>query len=178
LFDGTIAALATSPDKIASSSARGEAARLFCWTRALEANALAGSGDTLRLRALADSIGTIGRWSYFARDTRLHHHVLGLIAMQGKRYAVAVREFQAARWGVSGWTETEAWLARAQLAQHDPVAAVATLRDAYEGPLDAMGRYEPHSELDSLMSVAFRDAGMPDSASVYARYVAEVRRGS
>jgi hypothetical protein len=98
--------------------------------------------------------------------------------MQGKRYAEAEGEFQAARWGVAGWTETVAWQARAEMAQNKPRDAIATLRQGYQGPLDAMGRYEPRSELDMLMAMAFRQAGMRDSAAVYDRYVASVRSSS
>ena len=46
-----------------------------------------------------------------------------------------------------------------------------TLRDAYVGPMDAMGRYEPRSDIDYWMSIAFAQAGMPDSARVYAGHV-------
>lgn len=49
--------------------------------------------------------------------------------------------------------------------------AVATLRDAYMAPVDAMGRYQPRSELDYLMSISFAQAGIPDSARAYASYV-------
>ncbi len=169
-FDERIGNETTTPGAAAARDLRGDAARWFCWTRAMEANAIAGAGDTLRLHAIADSIRSVSARSDYARDWRLHHHVLGLIAMRGKRYADAEREFEQARWGVAGWTETVAWLARAQLAQHHARAAVATLRQAYEGPLDGMGRYEPHSELDLLMARAFEQAGMVDSASVYAGY--------
>ena len=157
----------------APHSLRGDRARWFTWTRALEANAVAGSGDTVRLHALADSMRIISARSYYARDPRLYHHVLGLVAMQGHRYAEAEREFQAARWGPAGWTETVAWLARAQLAQGHAADAIVTLHEGYRGPLDAMGRYEPRSELDYLTALAFTRAGAHDSAAVY---TARVRR--
>lgn len=159
--------------RAASHALVGDRARWFTWTRALEANAIAGDGDTVRLRAIADSMHVISARSYYGRDPRLYHHVVGLIAMQGRRYAEAEREFRAARWGPAGWTETVAWLARAQLAQGHAGDAIATLRQGYEGPLDAMGRYEPRSELDYLMALAFTRARMRDSAAVYA---ARVRR--
>jgi tetratricopeptide (TPR) repeat protein len=149
----------------------GDGARAFCWHHALEADAIAGSGDTLRLRMLADSIQMISARSYYGRDWRLAHHVRGLIAMQGHRDAEAEREFQAARWGASGWTVTEADLARAQLALGQPRRAIATLREAYEAPPDAMARYAIRSELDLLMARAFQRAGTPDSSTVYATYV-------
>jgi hypothetical protein len=150
--------------------APGERARYFCWTRAMEANALAGSGDTVRLNALADSIRTMGAFSYYGRDRRLFNHVLGVVAFSAGRYREAEQDFAAARWGIAGWSETVAWLARSQLAEKQPRLAIATLRHGYEGPLDAMGSYEPRSELDYLMSVAFATAGDADSAAVYRRY--------
>jgi tetratricopeptide (TPR) repeat protein len=149
----------------------GDWARAMCWEHALEADAIAGSGDTIHLRALADSIEMWSARSYYGRDWRLAHHVRGLIAMQGHRYAEAERELQAARWGVAGWTRTVAELAKAQLALGRPQNAIASLRDAYMGPLDAMGRYETRTELDFLMARAFRQAGLTDSARVYAGYV-------
>ncbi|MEO7217430.1 MAG: hypothetical protein ABI026_04485, partial [Gemmatimonadaceae bacterium] len=148
----------------------GDRARYFCWTRALEANALAASGDTVRLKALADSIKDASALSYYGRDRRLYHHVMGIVAYTGKRYKEAETDFEAARWGVAGWTETVAWQARSELAQNLPTRAIATLRDAYKGPLDAMGRYQPRSELDYLMSVAFSASGSADSAATYSKY--------
>ncbi len=148
----------------------GDEARSFAWGRAIEAEAIAGSGDTVSLHALADSIRNACVRSYYGRDWRLYHHLLGRIAMQGHRYSEAEREFNAARWGVAGWTVSVVWMARAQMAENHPTDAIATLRDAYRGPLDASGRYEPRSELDFLMATAFAAAKMTDSAAVYADY--------
>lgn len=164
--------------------ARGDAARWFAWTRALEANTLAGARDTVRLRAIADSLERIGPLSYYGRDWRLFHHVRGLLAMLRGAPLDAAIEFERARWGVAGWTTNLTWLARAQLGAGRPDAAISTLRHGYESPLDAMGRYVPRSELDYLMSVAFRQAGMRDSSAAYAQRLrhawagadAEVRR--
>ena len=150
----------------------GDDARAFTWPRALEADALAASGDTLLLRAIADSLEQVGPRSYYGRDWTIFHHVRGLIAMQGKRYAEAEREFRAARWGYAGWTRTVAELAQAQLEQGHARDAIATLRHAYASAPDAMGRYMPRSEVDLRMSNAFRAAGMADSARVYRQYVA------
>ncbi|MDQ6886220.1 MAG: tetratricopeptide repeat protein [Gemmatimonadota bacterium] len=149
----------------------GDRARSFCWEHALEAQAIAPSGDTLWMHALADSIDLVSRRSYYSRDWHLAHHVRGLIAMQARRYADAEREFSAARWGVAGWTVTVRGLARAQLAQRRPADAVATLRQAYEGPLDSTGIFLPRSEIDYWMALAMRQAGMSDSAVVYREYV-------
>ncbi|MGI8498720.1 MAG: BTAD domain-containing putative transcriptional regulator [Gemmatimonadaceae bacterium] len=149
----------------------GGRARAFCWEHALEAQAIAPSGDTIALHALADSIDLVSRRSYYSRDWHLAHHVRALIAMQGRRYAEAEREFSAARWGIAGWTVTVEGLARAQLAQRRPADAVATLRQAYQAPLDSTGSYLPRSEIDYWMALAMREAGMADSAAVYREYV-------
>lgn len=160
---GTPAMLGTLPG--------GNGARAFCWYHALEADAIAATGDTVRLHALADSIEQVGQRSYYGRDWVLHHHVRGLIAMRGKRYAEAAREFAAARWGSTGWTRTIVEESEAQLAQGFPASAIATLRAAYGAPLDGMGRYAIRTELDQLMARAFAAAGANDSAAVYTGYV-------
>jgi DNA-binding SARP family transcriptional activator/tetratricopeptide (TPR) repeat protein len=153
-------------------------ARTFAWPRALLADALwqAGNRDTVRLATLADSIQAIGARSYYGRDWRLYHHVRGLIAMTGGRWAEAEREFGAARWGRFGWTRTLVELAHAQLAQGHATDAITSLRDAYASPLAAMGRYVPRSELDFEMERAFVAFGAPDSARVYAAYVTSAWR--
>ena len=149
----------------------GGTARAFTWHHALLADAIAGQGDTLRLRALADTLEVAGSRSYYGRDWRLHEHVRGLVAMQGGRYEEGAERFQSALYGPAGWTRTNAELAKAYLALGRPRDALATLRDAYMAPLDASARYVPRSELDLLMAVAFKRANAPDSAAVYAGHV-------
>ena len=164
----------------------GDWARAFCWHHALQAEALAAwwpgdappQVDTVRLRALADSIETVSARSYYGRDWRLAHHVRGLIAMAGRRYAEAVQEFEEARWGAAGWTATDAMLAQAYLALGRTDGALTALRAAYEGPLDAMGRYVPRTDIDFLMALAFDRAGQKDSAAVYAAYVRRAWTGA
>jgi DNA-binding SARP family transcriptional activator/tetratricopeptide (TPR) repeat protein len=154
----------------------GDQARAYCWHHALEAAALAGSGDTVMLRAWADSIRRTSEHSYYGRDWRLHHHLLGLVALIGRRYPEAAAQLDSARWTATGWTETNAALAQADLALGKNDAAIEVLRQAYQAPLDAMGRYEPRSELDFLMAKAFAQAGRRDSAAVYAARVEEAWR--
>ena len=141
----------------------GDLARAFAWVHALEADALgarwAGDDppavDTLQLRALADSIALVSVRSYYGRDWHLANHVHGLIALAAGHYADAAREFQIARWGAAGWTATDVALGQAYLALGRTDSALTVLRAAYEGPLDAMGRYVPRSELDYFMALAF-----------------------
>jgi tetratricopeptide (TPR) repeat protein len=159
-------------------SLAGDRARTFAWHHALEADAIAPARDTVRLRALADSIEQIGARSYFARDWRLHHHVRGLIALIGGRPAEASGELTQAEFGVAGWTRTNAALAEARLALNDATGALAELRAAYEAPPDAMGRYLPRSEIDYWTARAFAAAHMPDSARTYARFAAAAWTGA
>ena len=155
----------------------GTASRGFCWHHALLADAIAPSGDTVRLRGLADTLAVGCARSFFGRDRRLHHHVRGLLAMLQGRWIDAEAELQQARWGVAeSWTRSNVALAKTEMALNQPRAALAALRDAYASPLDGMGRYQPRSELDLLMAQAFRKAGEADSARVYEGYVSRAWR--
>jgi len=148
------------------------AARGFCWHHALAADAYAPTGDTITLRALADTLEVGCERSSYGRDWRLYHHVRGLVAMQGERYAEAEREFTQAVWTQSeGWGRTVIELAKAQAALGRPRDAIATLRSGYATRLNAMGRYVPVSEIDYWMARTFAQAGAQDSARVYAAYV-------
>lgn len=164
------------PGAPADDGLMGDQARAFCWHHALEGAALAGLGDTILLNAMADSIRSVAGHSYYGRDWRLHHHLLGLVAMKGGRFAEAAAQFDSARWTATGWTETNAELARADLALGHTDAALLALREAYQAPLDAMGRYEPRTDLDFLMARAFEQAGNQDSARVYITRVEEAWR--
>ena len=99
--------------------------------------------------------------------------------MQQRRWADAEAELQQARWGVAeSWTRISVALAKTELALRQPRAALVALRDAYATPLDGMGRYQPRSEIDLLMSQAFREAGAADSARVYEGYVRRAWRNA
>jgi hypothetical protein len=150
---------------------RGTGTRGYCWHHALLADAIAPAGDVKRLSAIADTLEVGCAKSFFGRDRLLYHHVRGLVEMQQHRWLQAAVEFERARWGVAeGWTRTNVALADAQLHLGQPRLALQTLRAAYAGPLDGMGRYEPRSHLDFLMAQAFRQAGEQDSARVYDGY--------
>ena len=141
--------------------------RAFVWHHALLADAIAPGGDTVRLKAIADTLDMVSRRSYYGRDWRMAHHVRGLVAMRGHRYEEAIRAFEAALWSPVGWTRTNAEMARAYLALGRPADAIRMLRFAYATPLDAMGRYLTKTEIDYLLTIAFAQAGMPDSSRTY-----------
>lgn len=155
------------------------AARAFCWHHALGADAYSFTGDTVTLRAKADTLEQTCGGSYYARDWRLHHHVRGLIALQGRRYADAERELKQAVWTpAEGWARTTVELAKSQAALRHWSDAIATLRTGYATRLDAMGRYVSVSELDFWMARTFAQAGERDSARVYAESARRAWRDS
>jgi DNA-binding SARP family transcriptional activator/TolB-like protein len=156
----------------------GDVTRGWSWHRALEADAIAPSGDTVRLRRIADSLEQLSGRSYYGRDWRLHHHVRGLLLAREGRHAEAVAEFRAAHWNEMGWSRSLAEQAKSELALGRAADALATLRRAYIVPLEAMGRYLPRTEIDLLMALAFRQAGQADSAGLYVRYVRTAFEGA
>ena len=163
----------SSPPAFTAPEARG-----FSWSHALEADALVRAGDSTLARALVDSIDRSGTQSYYGRDKVLHHHVRGVLFLAQGRFAEAERELVAGEWAANAWTRTNVELARARLALGRSDSAIATLRDAYMAPVDAMARYVPRTELDWWMSRAFAAAHQPDSAAVYATYVREAWRNA
>lgn len=159
------------PARTPAAALNAEQARGFTWAHVLEADALWRAGDLAPVRALADSARLVGAHSYYGRDWVLPHHLTGLLALARGDTAGAERELEAARWGISGWTPTLELIARLHLASGDPAGAITALRDAREGPLDAMGRYVPRTELEYWLARAFAAAGHADSAHVYAARV-------
>jgi hypothetical protein len=157
--------------------APGAASRAFAWHHALLADFIARTGNcrsrnTPTLEALADSVERIGRRSYYGRDWSLHHHVRGLIAKRNGDLALAAEELRKAQWRIGdGWTRSMTELGIVQLLRGRTADALTSFRNAYATRPDAMGRYQPRSELDYYMALAFRRAGMSDSAAVYEGYV-------
>ena len=164
-------------DKPMEQPASGGTARAFAWHHALLADFIARTGncrspDTPTLEALADSVERIGRRSYYGRDWSLHHHVRGLIAKRNGDLALAEDELRKAQWRVGdGWTRSMTELGIVQLQRGKVGEALSSFRNAYATRPDAMGRYQPRSEVDYYMAQAFRQAGMHDSAAVYEGYV-------
>jgi hypothetical protein len=151
-------------------------ARQFTLQHMQLANAIGFAVDTSVLRALADSIEFIGGQSFAGRDRVMHHHVRGMIAMRARDWPAAERHFtvvtQFTTWGAMRSLVLQA---RAQLEQGRGRDAVATLRKAYEVPLEGHVTYVPRSELDDVMAMAFEQVGERDSARVYAGYVKRAR---
>lgn len=167
-------------DTIATASAptaaslRYRAARHRVWMLTQAATALAAAGDTAAVRCLADTIQHLGTQSSYGRDRRLHHHVRGLLYEMRGQPEQAVSEFRQAAYSWSlGYTRTNLELARMLLQLHRPGEAVAPLRSALHGGLDANNLYVTRTELQEMLARAFEAAGQGDSARVYYDRVAK-----
>lgn len=130
---------------------RGDNARWFSWTHTLEGDALAPTGDTTLLKILADSALLVGSASYYARDKTVPHYLRALVAVQGGRDEEAEREFKIALFSRNGFTRVNVEYARLLIRQKRYKEAEELLLQALMGPLDAMLRYQPRSEVRALI---------------------------
>lgn len=170
-------------DSIATRSAprtealQHRAARHRAWMLTHAASSLAAAGDTALLPRLADSVQALGNQSSYGRDQRLHHHVRGLLLAARGQWGPAVSEFRQAIYSWTfGYTRTNLELGRALLVLNRPREAIAALRPALHGPLDASNLYVTRTELQEQLAGAFDAAGERDSARVYYVRVANAWR--
>ncbi len=134
--------------------------------------ALAAAGDTVAVRALADSVEMWGRASLYGRDQKAHHYLRGMVHQAGGRYEDAAREFRAAIHSPAmGFTRVNYELARCLLRLGRPREAIAALQPALRGDLESGALYLTHTELHELLAQAFDRAGVTDSAAVHYRAV-------
>jgi serine/threonine protein kinase/Flp pilus assembly protein TadD len=166
LFDS----LASQPARRELRRANSEAARSTAWLLTHGAHARAASGDTVAFEALADSIQRLGAETLSAMHQRLHHHVRGLLLTARGSPAAAAREFRRATlWPDaigSPYSRTSLELGRVLLSLDRPHDAIAVLRPALRGPLEAGAFYTTHTELHEALGRAFEAAGQTDSARV------------
>lgn len=152
-------------------------ARHRVWMLTLAASAHAAAGDTVPLSRLADSVEQLGAQSAYGRDRRLHHHIRGLLLRARGAYDTAAVEFRQAIYSpTTGYTRSNLELGRTLLALHRPNDAVAALRPALHGAIDASNYYVTRTDIEEMLAEAFAAAGARDSAAVYYRYVLDAWR--
>jgi DNA-binding SARP family transcriptional activator/tetratricopeptide (TPR) repeat protein len=150
----------------------GTAARNRTWSKTLLAMALVESGDTTRLRALADTVEYWGQRSNYGRDRRAHHYIRGMLLVAQKRDEEAAAELrEAIHSPTNGFTRVNLELGRTLLRLQRPAEAVPILRAALHGELDGSSLYVTRTELHELLAQAFDEAGQRDSAAVHYRAV-------
>jgi DNA-binding SARP family transcriptional activator/tetratricopeptide (TPR) repeat protein len=143
-------------------------ARQLAWLHTQAAAALSAAGDTVAVKRLIPRIEEYGGHSAYGRDPRLHHHARGLLHVARGDDARAAVAFRRAIFSVTGgYTRTNLELARVLLRLRQPEEAIAVLRAAFRGPLQASNLYVTHTELHEALGQAFDMAGQPDSATVH-----------
>jgi predicted Zn-dependent protease len=151
----------------------GTAARHRTWSRTLLAMVLAASGDTTRLRALADTVEYWGQRSNYGRDRRAHHYVRGMLLVAEKRDAEAATELREAMYSsTNGFTRVNYELGRALVRLGRAEEAVPIVRAALHGELDGSSLYVSRTELHELLAQAFAAMDATDSAAGHYRVVA------
>jgi len=158
LFDSISRFTVTGADSAAIQSGR-------VWSLTHEAGALAAGGDTARLEALADTIELFGSGSNLARDSRIHHHVRGLLLAARGADSMAVTEFRRAVFSVSaGYTRTNVEMAKSLIRLGRYAEAVSILEPAMRGPLEASNLYVTFPEIRLLLAQAYAGVGEPERA--------------
>jgi hypothetical protein len=150
----------------------GTAARHSTWSKTLLAMVLAATGDTLRMRRLADTVEYWGQRSNYGRDRRAHHYIRGMLLVAQKRDAEAAIELrEAIHSPTNGFTRVNYELGKALLRLGRAAEAVPIVRAALHGELDGSSLYMSRTELHELVAQAFDRMGMRDSAAVHYRAV-------
>jgi len=146
----------------------GQRARANAWRLTLTATALMAGSDTIRTRAMVDSIEAVGRRSLYARDPLLHHFIRGLLLAASQRHEEAVRQFQSAMSSpTNGYTRINYEMAKSLLALNRPAEAVPVLRAVLRGGIEGSGLYVTRTETHDLLAQAFDAAGLRDSAAAH-----------
>jgi DNA-binding SARP family transcriptional activator/tetratricopeptide (TPR) repeat protein len=150
----------------------GIRARHEAWNRTLLGMALAAAGDTLAVRALADTVEDLGRRSLYGRDRREHHYLRGMLLVAEQRDAEAVDELrQAIHSPTNGFTRINYELGKALMRLNRPAEAVPVVRAALHGDIDGSNLYMTRTDLHELLAQAFDRLARRDSAAVHYRAV-------
>ena len=154
-------------------------AHALVWELALGATASALAGDTIRVRALIDSVEHVGQRSLDARDSHLHHFLHGILLSQSGEHAQAVREYRAAMSSPSrGYNRINYELAKRLIALRRPTEAAAVIRSALRGRFDESSLHLTRIELHEIAAQAFDAAGERDSAAAHYAIVARAWRSA
>jgi DNA-binding SARP family transcriptional activator/TolB-like protein len=157
----------------------GTRAREMAWHLTLSATAAVADGDTLRARALVDSIETIGQQSLFPRDPQLHHFIRGLLLERANDTVSAVREFRAAIVSPTfGYTRANYELGHALRTLKRPAEAILVVRAALHGGIEGSNLYITRPELHELLAQLFDLTGQRDSAAAHYAIVDRAWRSS
>ena len=135
------------------SPARNARAYASAWTRSAEAYYQAG--DSVRVRALVDTVAKWSKHTAFGPARELDHHVRGLLFSMRGDHEAAVREFKAALVSpTNGWTRTNLRLAEALMKTGRNAEAAQVAKAALRGSVGASGFSVPHRVFHELIASA------------------------
>ena len=146
----------------------GAAARSIAGALTLSAIAWSMLGDTLRVRALVDSVELIGHRSLDPRDPLLHHALRGLVSAAAGEHERAVVEFRAALASPSPtYTRINYEMGKSLLALNRPREVIPVMRTALMNGVDGPALFLTTTEAHELLARAFVAANEPDSAAAH-----------
>lgn len=155
-----------------SSWAPGLRARHTTWLKTLFAMTLAAAGDTVRVRAMADSVERWGQRSSYGRDRRSHHYLRGMVLVAQGRDTEAIVQFREAIHSPTfGFTRINLELGRALLRLNRPAEGIPVVRSALLGGLDGSNLYVTRTDLHELQAQLFDRLAQRDSAAAHYRAV-------
>ncbi|MEP7346699.1 MAG: serine/threonine-protein kinase, partial [Gemmatimonadaceae bacterium] len=147
-------------------------ARWRTWSLTHAATAAAAVGDSLSLKALADTVDQTGHISNMERDRRLHHYVRANVFRARGALTEAVEQYRLAiETPTRGYTRINLELAGVLMMLKHPEEAVTLLRAALHGVLDANNLYVTRTALHFELAKAFDAANAGDSAIAHYRDV-------
>lgn len=150
----------------------GLAARHRAWALAQRATVAAATGDTARLRVLADSITVHARGSAFGRDWTLPAYAHGLYLERTGRLAEAADSFRATIYSpTEGYTRINLELARTLIALGRPREAIGWMQAALRGGMEASNYFLTRTDAHEMLAQAFAAAGQVDSARAHYAWV-------
>jgi len=166
-------------DSIARWPATGQPASVQATFRVqaltMMAVSLHAAGDTGRLALLADSLERDGQRAFMFRPRDQHHFVRGLLHAARGNDADAISAFERALGSAkSDFGRVNLALAGIYLRQNRPREAIAILRPAARGWfLETTNLHLSLTEVHERLAQAWDMAGVPDSAAVHWKRVAD-----
>jgi tetratricopeptide (TPR) repeat protein len=149
-------------------------ARLRAFAFVMLADALVAAHDTVRLAAVADSVGRWAGEGRNRRDTYLVNYARGLVRVARGDTLGGIELLERAIYSpTEGLTRTNRALGELYLTQRRAADATRVLGAALRsGSLEGASLYVTQTELHELIARAFDQLGAADSAAVHHRYVA------
>jgi TolB-like protein len=166
--------LALSRERDAPAGLAGlTAPRRRAWLLTLAATAAVAGNDTIRARALADSMETAVRGRLLGQEALLHHFVRGVLFSRAGQHRAAVRELRAALAApAEGYPRINHELGQSLLALSRAAEAIPIVRAALHGPVDGPNLALTRTEVHELLARLFAATGSRDSAAAHYAVVA------